>query len=192
MTDLLQAAVLTGTGRAAQIGRPVAGKTGTTSSNKDGWFIGFSSGITTGVWMGRDDARPIPGLQGGRAPAQAWHDFMVQAVARRPVEPFDITVAQPEWQVDTETELVSEAPEGGMQVDADGNPIESQDPAYGEPFPETPAPPPGSPPPAREVTRPRLDDQQLDQEWIDRASKRRREFESEEPPEAVEPRPLAA
>ena len=57
MTDLLQSAVLTGTGRAAQIGRPVAGKTGTTSSNKDGWFIGFSSGLTTGVWMGRDDAR---------------------------------------------------------------------------------------------------------------------------------------
>ncbi len=64
MTDLLQSAVLTGTGRAAQIGRPVAGKTGTTSSNKDGWFIGFSSGITTGVWMGRDDARPIAGLAG--------------------------------------------------------------------------------------------------------------------------------
>ena len=57
MTDLLQSAVLHGTGRAAQIGRPVAGKTGTTSSNKDGWFIGFSSGLTTGVWMGRDDAR---------------------------------------------------------------------------------------------------------------------------------------
>ncbi|HEX8262420.1 MAG TPA: PBP1A family penicillin-binding protein, partial [Allosphingosinicella sp.] len=84
MTDLLQAAVLTGTGRAAQIGRPVAGKTGTTSSNKDGWFIGFSSGITTGVWMGRDNARAIPGLQGGRAPAEAFHDFMVQAVATRP------------------------------------------------------------------------------------------------------------
>ena len=44
MTDLLQTAVLSGTGRAAQIGRPVAGKTGTTTSNKDGWFIGFSSG----------------------------------------------------------------------------------------------------------------------------------------------------
>lgn len=53
ITDLLQTAVNTGTGRAAQIGRPVAGKTGTTTSNKDGWFIGFSSGITTGVWMGR-------------------------------------------------------------------------------------------------------------------------------------------
>nr|MBA3730411.1 PBP1A family penicillin-binding protein [Sphingomonas sp.] len=73
MTDLLQTAVLSGTGRAAQIGRPVAGKTGTTSSNKDGWFVGFSSGITTGVWMGRDDARPIAGLQGGTAPARAFH-----------------------------------------------------------------------------------------------------------------------
>ena len=56
MTDLLQTAVNTGTGKAAQIGRPVAGKTGTTTSNKDGWFLGFSSGLTTGVWMGRDDA----------------------------------------------------------------------------------------------------------------------------------------
>ncbi|MFM6853666.1 MAG: transglycosylase domain-containing protein, partial [Sphingopyxis sp.] len=65
ITDLLQTAVNTGTGRAAQIGRPVAGKTGTTSSNKDGWFLGFSSGLTTGVWMGRDDARTVNGLQGG-------------------------------------------------------------------------------------------------------------------------------
>ena len=81
MTDLLQSAVLTGTGRAAQIGRPVAGKTGTTSSNKDGWFIGFSSGLTTGVWMGRDDARTVSGLQGGTAPARAFHDFMAVAVA---------------------------------------------------------------------------------------------------------------
>jgi penicillin-binding protein 1A len=71
ITDLLQTAVNTGTGRAAQIGRPVAGKTGTTSSNKDGWFLGFSSGLTTGVWMGRDDAKAVGGLQGGRAPACA-------------------------------------------------------------------------------------------------------------------------
>ena len=75
MTDLLQIAVLSGTKGAAQIGRPVAGKTGTTSSNKDGWFIGFSSGLTTGVWMGRDDARPVAGLQGGTAPARAFAAF---------------------------------------------------------------------------------------------------------------------
>src|SRR5258708_34235409 len=71
MTDLLQSAVLTGTGRAAQIGRPVAGKTGTTSSNKDGRVIGFSSGLTTGEWMGRDHDRPVPGPPGGTTPARA-------------------------------------------------------------------------------------------------------------------------
>src|SRR6185503_9321798 len=102
MTDLLQSAVLTGTGRAAQIGRPVAGKTGTTSSNKDGWFIGFSSGLTTGVWMGRDDARPIAGLQGGTAPARAFHDFMAVAVARRPVENFQTEVPMPDWNIEGE------------------------------------------------------------------------------------------
>ena len=86
MTQLMQAAVETGTGRAAQIGRPLAGKTGTTSSNKDGWFIGFSNGITTGVWMGRDDARAVPGLAGGRAPARAFAQFMARAVGGTPPE----------------------------------------------------------------------------------------------------------
>src|SRR3546814_4848227 len=98
MTDLLQTAVATGTGRAAQIGRPVAGKTGTTSGNKDGWFLGFSSGLTTGVWMGRDDAKPVGGLQGGRAPARAFADYMRIAGARRPVERFDTAVVLHDWQ----------------------------------------------------------------------------------------------
>jgi len=110
MTDLLQSAVLTGTGRAAQIGRPVAGKTGTTSSNKDGWFIGFSSGLTTGVWMGRDDARTVRGLQGGTAPARAFHDFMAAAVARRPVEQFETQVPVPDWQLTPEEEMFGDVP----------------------------------------------------------------------------------
>jgi penicillin-binding protein 1A len=113
MTDLLQSAVLSGTGRAAQIGKPVAGKTGTTSSNKDGWFIGFSSGLTTGVWMGRDDARTVPGLQGGTAPARAFHDFMVVAVANRPAEPFETEVPIPDWQLTPEEEMY-----GDTAVDA--------------------------------------------------------------------------
>ena len=124
MTDLLQTAVLSGTGRAAQIGRPVAGKTGTTSSNKDGWFVGFSSGLTTGVWMGRDDARPVAGLQGGTAPARAFSDFMRVAVARRPVENFQLEVPLPDWQLEPDEEVwgntVAEVP----LVDADGNPID--------------------------------------------------------------------
>jgi penicillin-binding protein 1A len=109
MTDLLQSAVLSGTGRAAQIGRPVAGKTGTTTLNKDGWFIGFSSGLTTGVWMGRDDARPIAGLQGGTAPARAFHDFMTVAVANRPPEQFETQVPMPDWQLTPEEELYGDA-----------------------------------------------------------------------------------
>ena len=127
MTDLLQSAVLTGTGRAAQIGRPVAGKTGTTSSNKDGWFIGFSSGLTTGVWMGRDDARPIAGLQGGTAPARAFHDFMTVAVAKRPVEQFETEVPLPDWELEPDEEDLY-GNEVGFEplVDENGNPLPGQ------------------------------------------------------------------
>ena len=138
MTDLLQSAVLTGTGRAAQIGRPVAGKTGTTSSNKDGWFIGFSSGLTTGVWMGRDDARMVPGLQGGTAPARAFHDFMVVAVANRPVEQFETQVPIPDWQLTPEEEMygdtaLDENAVQPMMVDENGMPIGMPPPEPGMP-----------------------------------------------------------
>lgn len=128
MTDLMQTAVSTGTGRAAQIGRPVAGKTGTTSSNKDGWFLGFSSGITTGVWMGRDDAHAVGVLQGGRAPARAFADYMKTAVAKRPVEQFETQVTLPEWQLEPDEEAYYGNPDngsdGGMMVDENGLPIE--------------------------------------------------------------------
>ncbi len=125
MTDLMQTAVNTGTGKAAQIGRPVAGKTGTTSSNKDGWFIGFSSGLTTGVWMGRDDNKAVGVLQGGRAPARAFAQYMKIAVADRPVEQFETEVTLPEWQLEPDEEAYGQpAAIDQMQVDADGMPLE--------------------------------------------------------------------
>ena len=130
MTDLMQTAVATGTGRAANIGRPVAGKTGTTSSNKDGWFLGFSSGLTTGVLMGRDNARAVGGLEGGRAPAQAWAAFMRTAVAGRPVENFATEVTFPE-RLDGEEPLIGEDAEGSL-VDEYGMPLEG-DPLLDEP-----------------------------------------------------------
>jgi len=135
ITDLLQAAVQTGTGRAANIGRPVAGKTGTTSSNKDGWFVGFSSGITTGVWMGRDDAQPVPGLQGGRAPAEAFAAYMRYAVKGRPVQEFDTDLNLPEWQLEPDEEALFGDPDEYYYIDEDGNLIEPgrRDPS-GEPF----------------------------------------------------------
>ena len=127
ITDLLQSAVAIGTGRAAQIGRPVAGKTGTTTSNKDGWFLGFSSGITTGVWMGRDDDKPVPGLQGGTAPARAFASYMRIAVAGRPVEKFDTAATPPAWQLEPDDEAaLSGNPADYRYTDEQGNLIEPQ------------------------------------------------------------------
>ncbi|ANU07133.1 transglycosylase domain-containing protein [Paraurantiacibacter namhicola] len=131
MTDLLQAGVSIGTGRAAQIGRPVAGKTGTTSSNKDGWFVGFSSGVTTGVWMGRDDAKAVPGLQGGRAPAQAFSQFMRVAVKDRPIREFDTDTGLPEWQIEPDDEYLYNDSEDYYFIDEDGNLIEPVGPDRG-------------------------------------------------------------
>lgn len=180
MTDLLQTAVNTGTGRAAQIGRPVAGKTGTTTASKDGWFLGFSSGITTGVWMGRDDAKPIAGLHGGTAPAKAWAAFMKPATANRPIEQFDTKVTLPEWQLEPDEESYFGQPDNGqMMVDENGNPIEQgatpvpTDAQTGDTIPRpdadqpeaAPAPPP----------------QQLNQDWIDRVTGRERRDPSREP-----------
>jgi len=166
MTDLLQTAVNTGTARAAQIGRPVAGKTGTTSSNKDGWFLGFSSGITTGVWMGRDDARTVGGLQGGRAPARAFADFMRVAVAKRPVEPFETQVTLPEWQLEPDEETYYGAPDEGLP-NPEGSPVDQAIdqilPPEQEPM-TTPPPTAPSPdaPPRQPPSR-----TQLDQQWLD-------------------------
>ncbi len=156
ITDLMQTAVNTGTGRAAQIGRPVAGKTGTTSSNKDGWFLGFSSGITTGVWMGNDKAKPIPGLQGGAAPARAFAQFMRTAVAKRPVELFETEVTLPEWQLEPDNEAYFGNADGASYVDEDGNPLPN---SPQDRYPNTPddqANPSDEQPQGR-----------LDQRWID-------------------------
>lgn len=92
LTDVLANAVEAGTGRAARIDRPVAGKTGTTSSSKDGWFLGFTPSLTAGVWMGRDDARAIPGLGGGTAPARAFARFMQRALANTTPEPLAVPI----------------------------------------------------------------------------------------------------
>ncbi|EGD60036.1 penicillin-binding protein 1A [Novosphingobium nitrogenifigens DSM 19370] len=126
ITDLLQTAVSIGTGRAAQIGRPVAGKTGTTSSNKDGWFLGFSSGITTGVWMGRDDAKPVPGLQGGTAPARAFAAYMRSATAKRPPEKFQTELKLPQYQIEPDDEVLQNNPDNYFYVDPNGNIVNHQ------------------------------------------------------------------
>jgi penicillin-binding protein 1A len=102
----------------------VAGKTGTTSSNKDGWFVGFSSGITTAVWMGRDDAKAVRGLSGGTAPARAFASYMRVAVKGRPIEQFDTELKLPDWQLEPDDEYFYGDPDEYYFIDEDGNLIE--------------------------------------------------------------------
>jgi penicillin-binding protein 1A len=169
MTDLLQTAVNTGTGRAAQIGRPVAGKTGTTTSTKDGWFLGFSSGLTTGVWMGRDDARSVAGLHGGTAPARAFAAFMKVAVAKRPVEQFDTGLTLPDAEAGIGEEDYFGEPDNGLFVDPDGNPIEQPGTTQPDPFAD---PDQDVLPADRAPPRDRAPGDRLDDEWLDRTLNR--------------------
>ncbi|MFT3977448.1 MAG: transglycosylase domain-containing protein [Sphingomonas bacterium] len=84
MLELL-AATLRGTGRAAALSIPAYGKTGTSQSGRDAWFIGFAGDLVVGVWIGNDDNTPNPGLHGGGIPAQIWRNFMVSALDLQPV-----------------------------------------------------------------------------------------------------------
>lgn len=89
LNDAMQAVVTSGTGTAAQIGRPAAGKTGTTSSERDIWFTGYVPQLSTAIWLGNDDYSQLGhGATGGSFVAPIWRDFMSQAVRDLPVESF--------------------------------------------------------------------------------------------------------
>lgn len=84
---MLRTVIASGTGgRAAIRGYDLAGKTGTTSDYKDAWFCGFTGGLTTVVWMGRDDATPMRKITGGSAPADLWRSYMTVALKHLPVQ----------------------------------------------------------------------------------------------------------
>ncbi len=93
VNQVLRGVINNGTGRAAAIGRPAAGKTGTSQGNRDAWFAGYTCDLTTAVWIGYDDNRNMQGLsnlfpgqlgssgdiQGGNLPASIWADYTSQA-----------------------------------------------------------------------------------------------------------------
>lgn len=80
MNDMLQAGVREGTSRRAALpGWPMGGKTGTTQSARDAWFVGYTARMVGGVWVGNDDDTSTGGLTGGSVPAEIWRNFMVTA-----------------------------------------------------------------------------------------------------------------
>lgn len=79
MTAIMKTVIQSGTGRAANIGKPAAGKTGTTDDCKDAYFIGFTPDVVTGVWVGNDDNSRMGELTGGTVPAKIWRDVMLVA-----------------------------------------------------------------------------------------------------------------
>jgi penicillin-binding protein 1A len=89
VNSALQGVINSGTARAAQLGRPAAGKTGTTSSERDIWFVGYVPQLSVAVWMGNDNYRPMSyGATGGTIVAPVWRDFMSQALEGVPAENF--------------------------------------------------------------------------------------------------------
>lgn len=82
MTTMLEGVIDHGTGRGAAIGRPAAGKTGTTDNNKDAWFVGYTPDIVTAVWIGDDTGSHSLGeVYGGTIPAEIWKDYMSSATS---------------------------------------------------------------------------------------------------------------
>lgn len=89
LNDVLKGVIARGTATSAQIGRPAAGKTGTTSSERDIWFVGYVPQLSVAVWVGNDNYRPLGyGVTGGGFVAPVWRDFMSQALKGVPVKDF--------------------------------------------------------------------------------------------------------
>lgn len=89
LTSMLEDVITRGSGKRAAIGRPAAGKTGTTSNYHDAWFVGYTPDLVAGVWIGNDNNTSLDGMMGGQTPAIVWSTFMKKALANTPVHDFD-------------------------------------------------------------------------------------------------------
>ena len=161
MVAMLEEVVQFGTGvRAKELGRPSAGKTGTTNDFTDAWYIGFTPQITAGVWVGNDDKRISLGKKetGARAALPIWLEFMQQAVQGTPVEDFQNVVplekiaSTKQVQVDVQdTAPPADAAEQGLTESPGAAPA----PKGPKPAPpSTSSLPSPSPPPTHAITSP--------------------------------------
>jgi len=95
VTSMLQSVINEGTGYPnAQIGRPAAGKTGTTSDFRDAWFVGYTPDLVAAVWIGNDDYHRMNESYGGNIPARIWARFMKAALAKTPKHDFTLPAGE--------------------------------------------------------------------------------------------------
>ena len=96
MVSMMRGVIAGGTGGRANVpGYDLAGKTGTTSDYRDAWFVGYTGGFVTAVWVGKDDNTPMKRVTGGAAPASIWKDYMTAALPRLQVRPIPAGEAPP-------------------------------------------------------------------------------------------------
>lgn len=86
--NMLEDVLIWGSGGGMGIGRPAAGKTGTTDNYVDAWFVGFTPDLSTAVWVGDDNNRTLDNMSGSGTPLSIWHDFMINAHKNIPVSDF--------------------------------------------------------------------------------------------------------
>jgi penicillin-binding protein 1A len=142
MIQMMRQVIASGTGGRAKIGGyDLAGKTGTTSDYKDAWFIGYTGGFTTAVWVGKDDDTPMRKVTGGGAPAEIWRNFMAVALPRLAAQPIPGGEAPAPASGDAIGDMLldGEAPQPGGDAEA---PAAPETPAPDRPAPSSAADPP--------------------------------------------------
>jgi penicillin-binding protein 1A len=125
MNAMMAGTVETGTARKAAFAWPSAGKTGTSQNSRDAWFVGYTANLTTGVWFGNDDGKPMKKVTGGALPAQAWHEFMVAAHEGVPIAPLP-----GDWHGGAGEAIAGAAPTGDLDAFPDA-PGDGQTQGYG-------------------------------------------------------------
>lgn len=107
LVEMMRDVVRYGTGRNANLPRPIAGKTGTTSDYKDAWFVGYVPQLVCAAWVGNDDNTPMNKVTGGWVPALMWRDLMKHALARIPAQNFPAPKGMVKRMVNWETGLLA-------------------------------------------------------------------------------------
>jgi penicillin-binding protein 1A len=155
MTSIFEDVINHGTGYPnAIIGRPAAGKTGTTSSFRDAWFVGYTPDLVAAVWLGNDDYTPMVESYGGNVPARIWARFMKAALAGTPPHEFPFPAEELAKVAGCgrggyEYYLKGTEPQSGCggSIDAYGSDEDSSGPAAGADVAEPTIPPPDATPP---------------------------------------------